>query len=193
MTAADLTATGAGHSLGTMSRLEQQLERLERQRHDLLARVEGMDDALLTRSPGEGQWSVIQVFCHLATAEEVSLGTIRKRTQEPAKLARAGLVNRLRSAVLTVALRSGVRFNAPQRTLEAMSEARSLAEARKHWDDVRAGWRELIASTPADVANKEVFKHPRVGLLSLPQTLTFMEEHVRHHTIQVERILAAVG
>jgi uncharacterized damage-inducible protein DinB len=189
-----LTAAGAEHSLAAVNPgLQQQLDRLERQRHDLLARVEGMDDALLNRSPGDGQWSVIQVFCHLATAEEVSLAGIRKRVQEPEKLARAGLVSRMKSVLLAVALRSGLRFTAPARTVEQLPDERSLADTRAHWDGVRGEWRELIASTPADVADKEVFKHPRVGLLNLDQALKFMAEHVRHHTPQVERILAAVG
>ncbi len=173
--------------------LQQQLDGLERQRRDLLARVDGMDDDVLNRSPGEGQWSVIQVFCHLATAEEISLSTIRKRIEEPEKAARAGIVNRLKSAVLTVALRSGLPFKAPRRTAEAIPEQRSLADTRVHWDEVRAGWQELVATIPADVADKEIFKHPRVGLLNLPQALKFMSEHVRHHAAQVERVLAAVG
>ncbi len=172
--------------------LQERLDRLEAQRAALFARLEGLSDERLNQRPGEGQWSVIQVLCHLTSAEEASLADVRKRIGEPEKLQKSGIVGALKSAVLTFALRSGLRFKAPARAAEVPDE-QSLKTTRQRWDAVRADWRSTIGSLPPELADKALFRHPRVGKISVAQALTFMRDHVEHHESQIDRILAAAA
>ena len=174
------------------SELQRQFERLEGCRAELLARIEGLDHARLNRRPGENQWSIIQVFCHLTKAEEFFLAYIRKKMKDRSNLRKAGFAGALRSAALTVALRSGLRFKAPARSPE-VPEQQDLATTRSDWDDVRAEWKATIDSFPAELAGQAVFRHPVAGRMSLAQGLRFMEEHILHHAKQIDRILARVA
>ncbi len=172
--------------------LLRQFERLEECRAELLSRIEGLDEPRLNRRPGENQWSVIQVICHLTRAEELTLVYIRKKMKYRSNLQKAGIAAALRSVALTVALRSGLRFKAPARSAE-IPEEQDLATTRGEWDRVREEWKATLESFPAELAGQAVFRHPVAGRLSLAQGLRFMEEHILHHAKQIDRILARVA
>ncbi len=174
------------------SDLLRQFERLEEDKSRLLRRTEGLDDAKLNQSPGENQWSVIQVFCHLMRAEELSLDYIQKKIKDRSRLQKAGLGSALRSAALALFLRSPLRFKAPARSAE-VPEAQDLPTTVSEWDRVRAEWRAMIAAFPVEIQDQAVFRHPVAGRMSLQQALRFMEEHIRHHAKQIDRILAQVA
>ena len=174
------------------SELRERFEHLEVLRAELFARLEGLDESQLNRRPGENQWSIIQVFCHLTKAEELSLAYIRKKMKAPSKLGKAGIVGALRSATVTLLLRSPVSFKAPARSAELPDE-QDLVTTRSEWDRVRAEWKTTIDSFPADLAGQAVYRHPVAGRMSFDQALRFMEEHIRHHARQVGRIRAQVA
>lgn len=170
--------------------LRQQLDRLETQRIALFSRVDDLDDDTLNRSPAEGQWSIIQVLSHLATAEKLSLVGIRKKLADRSGLHKAGIVEGLKSLVLTVALRLPLRIKAPARS-STVPERQDLEATRREWDEVRADWRETIDSFPPELVDQTIFKHPVVGPLNIAQALRFMYNHVDRHSKQIDRILHA--
>lgn len=169
----------------------QQFERLEEDKSRLFQQIEGLDDAQLNQRPGENQWSIIQVLCHLSKAEELSLIYIRKKMKDRSKLSKAGLGSTLRSAALALFLRSPLRFKAPVRSAE-VPEEQDLTTTVSEWDRVRIEWKAVIDSFPTEIQDQAVFRHPVAGRMSLSQALRFMEEHIRHHAKQIDRILAQV-
>ena len=170
-------------------RLRRRFDRLETQQAALLARLDGLGDDLLNRTPGEGEWSVIQVLCHLCLAEELSVGYMREKMKGTASA--AGLTHRLKSSLLSLALRSPLRFRAPGRSTEVPDwEALSVVAGR--WGAARRELEEILDDQPAEMVDRAIFKHPRVGMISLDQTLRFVEEHIAHHERQIERVLARV-
>ena len=116
------------------ARYESRFEKLEKQRAALFERVASLEAELLSRSPGEGEWSVAQVATHLAGAERRSLEYIRKKTQDPSRLWSAGLGAAARSLALTAALRSPLRFSVPPSVPEPAEHA-DWDVARREWDD----------------------------------------------------------
>ena len=81
-----------------------------------------------------------------------------------------------------------------QRALVEELPARAeLEPTRREWEEGRAGWKELVDSLPPEQARKAIFRHPVVGMLTLGQTLQFMDEHIKRHTGQVKRILRQVS
>ena len=173
------------------ARYESRFEKLEKQRAALFERVASLEAELLSRSPGEGEWSVAQVATHLAGAERRSLEYIRKKTQDPSRLWSAGLGAAARSLALTAALRSPLRFSVPPSVPEPAEHA-DWDVARREWDEVRADWRSFLADFPGELAGQAGFKHPRAGYQTMTQALRFMREHVHHHAKQVDRILARI-
>lgn len=172
--------------------LRRRFDRLEASRRALLDSVAELDEERLRRQPGEGRWSIIQVLGHVTLAEEATLAYLHKKMQDPSNVPAAGLNSLARLALLAAVLRSPLRRKAPARTADPPA-SRSLAEAREHWDRVRADWAAFLDSFPGDLLGRAVFRHPFVGRMSIAHTLGFMNEHLRHHAKQIERIRAALG
>jgi uncharacterized damage-inducible protein DinB len=165
--------------------------RLQDERSVLLAGVEGVDDDRLRRPGPAGAWSIVQILGHLTLAEQHTLAYIRRKMQDPS-LPRAGALSFWRMAIVATALRSPIRARAPERTANPEADC-TLAVVRERWDAVRRDWAQLVDTLPPALADRAIFRHPRVGMMSLAHTLAFMREHVRHHERQVQRRLADAG
>ena len=172
-----------------MDAVRSRWQRLQDERRVLLDSLIGVDDERLRRSGSDGAWSVIQILGHLALAEQHTLSYIRKKMQDPA-LPRAGALSFWRTAVVAIALRSPIRAKAPERTAHPDADC-TFPDVRARWDGVRRDWEELVNTLPPALADRAIFRHPRVGMMSLPHTLGFMYEHVRHHRRQVVARLAS--
>ena len=55
------------------------------------------------------------------------------------------------------------------------------------WKLLRKEIRAFLENIEEETAQKEIFRHPVVGRMSLLQGLAFMQEHLERHTRQVER------
>jgi uncharacterized damage-inducible protein DinB len=171
-----------------MDAVRSRWQRLQDSHRVLLDTLDGVDEDRMRRPGPDGGWSVIQIVGHLSLAEQHTLAYIRKKMQDPA-LPPAGALSFWRTAVVAVALRSPIRAKAPERTANPDADC-TIAAARERWDGVRRDWGELVATLPPALADRAIFRHPRVGMMSLPHTLAFMREHVLHHRRQVVRRLA---
>jgi len=170
--------------------LQQRFERLESTRRDVLARLEGHDRARLNRPRADGGWSALQVLAHVINAEAGTLRYISKKMQAGTSLPRAGPVSRLRLLALQVANASPLRFRAPAGTGDVPADVEP-GELFSRWDDVRAEWKQLLDDFPEELLDRVVLRHSMVGLIGLPDTLSFLQSHLDHHARQVERLLDA--
>ena len=168
-------------------------DRLEERKAKLFERLGGLSDEVLNRRPPDDGWSVIQVVAHLSLAEELSVRYLAKKLAEGgADAPRAGFGSAFRSGLLTLALRSPLRFKAPTRSTDVPERA-TFSEVAAHWDTVRSSLLATVEAVPPEVADRAIFKHPRAGRINLDQALSFMEEHFDHHLRQIDRVLAAVA
>jgi hypothetical protein len=165
--------------------LRGRFERLEEMRHATLARLEGRDAARLNRPRDDGGWSVLQILHHVITAEAGTRRYVSKKMLAGASLPRSGLASPLRLAVLRMANASPLRFRAPAGTGDVPTDI-DPAELVSRWAESRAEWRELLDGFPEELLDRMVFRHALVGLMGLPDTLSFLQSHLAHHARQVE-------
>lgn len=170
--------------------LRTRFDRLEERKSRLFERLQGVPDEVLNRPAPDGGWSIIQVLAHLSLAEDLSVRYIREKMKGTAP--RAGLGSALRSAVLSLALRSPLKFRAPAMSADVPERA-ALADVAASWDRIRLEMETVLDELPAEMLGRAAFRHPRAGRISLDQALRFMEDHFDHHLRQVEHRLAAVG
>lgn len=158
----------------------------------LLAAVEALPHP--SARPADGGWSGTQVVRHLLTAETGIVALLEKQVARPAaELPAAGLGEWLRGKLLSWQLgRAGKRFKAPTRLAEPAGEAVEVERLRREWTTLRQRLGRVLADFPASHTSRAVFQHPRAGWLTLPQTLRFFTDHVRHHQQQVGRLAAAL-
>lgn len=163
---------------------------LERARGALIAELRGYSDDALNAPPAPGAWSALQTVQHVIRAEQGTVAYVGKKTAHPEAVERAPLKATLRSAVLTLFLRSPLRFAAPPFTAEIPPRS-TLAETAALWETARGELEELLRTFPPELRGASVFRHPRLGPMRLPHALRFMREHLRRHRGQIDRALAA--
>lgn len=183
-------ARGRVGLLAVEPRLLERFERLERARAELVGRLSGIDEETLNRRPRDDAWSVVQVLHHVMLAEDLSVAYIERRLGE-AGSGRAGLMERLRSWALTIAMRSPFRFTAPPMAAE-VPERDSLRNVAARWEENRDRMREVFARIPAEAIDRAVYRHPVMGMMSIDHAVRFLEEHLAHHERQIDRTLEAV-
>jgi uncharacterized damage-inducible protein DinB len=164
-----------------------------RQVDRLLHRLEGIDDGRLNRRPAEGGWSALQTLHHLLLAEALSLHYVQKKLVYATDLEPSGWRHRFRSMLVTMSLRSPLRFRAPATiSAENLPEQSTLGEVREQWQVVRTDWTRFLQDLPDDVLQKAVYRHPRAGRLTWAGMLAFFRAHLSRHTRQIERALREV-
>jgi hypothetical protein len=175
-----------------MADLRAGFERMEATKADLLRSLASLDaETLNNRRSAASTWSILQVIAHLTKSEGGTLRYIKKKTQDPLALPRAGLVPWLRIGALVVGIRSPFKFKAPEGIAD-VPETGEFQAASLEWAEVREDWREFVEAFPPTLNDKLIFRHPFVGLLGPAQTMIFLNEHLGNHVRQIGRIRKAL-
>ena len=168
-------------------KLESKYLFLEKSRNRLLDELEGIDNTLLNTCPAEGKWSIGQIVAHLLQVEQLTLGYIQKKLNKEEELQTTSLKHMVRSVLLKVALGSGMKFKAPQVAANVPDEV-NLSSLRTQWDETRYKLEDMLTELPPDMLDKCLFRHPYAGMLSITQTLTFIQDHFNHHLTQIHHL-----
>ncbi|MFZ2900625.1 MAG: DinB family protein [Saprospiraceae bacterium] len=163
---------------------------LEQERMELfdLLRVRG--DEELNQTPGPGKWSAIQVMHHLIISEELSLKYVRKKLSFNPALQKAGFSEKFRRMLLKIYLGLPFKFKAPKGVNdEALPSHVSFSETAQRWDAIRSDLAGFLEGVPRDLFDKELYKHPAAGKMTLNGMLDFYLAHFRRHREQIIRML----
>lgn len=161
------------------------VDALDMELHELLSTLSQYQEQDLARKPGPHVWSPLQIMHHLLLSESLSLAYVRKKLSFNPKLAKAGVSNRFRSIALDIALKSPLRFTAASGTEAHDAAEWRFSDLQSDWTTHRSDLRTYILDLDDHWMNKEVYKHPYVGRLSLSQMLVFFRTHFRHHRRQI--------
>ncbi|MBL7806646.1 MAG: DinB family protein [Saprospiraceae bacterium] len=164
-------------------------DRLETQLDTLLRTVEPLSHAQQNSKPDAGSWSILQVFRHMMQSEGQILRYLRKKIQGSATAPKANLWSSIRSVVLNVAMRLPLKYKVPDAIRIDFDENYDFEKLSSEWKTLRVEMREFLETIDEETAQKEIFRHPVVGLMSLVQGLSFMQVHLERHTGQIERII----
>jgi hypothetical protein len=172
-------------------RLEAKYLRLEKTRNRLLDELEGLDEGLLNTSPAAGKWSLNQVVAHLVLVDKVTTEYVEQKSKQPETLRQASLSNIYKYILLKLALKSGMKFQAPA-MVATVPDTTSLLSLRRQWDVVRFKLEDVLTELPHPMLDKYIFKHPSAGYLTISQTLSFLQDHFDHHLEQVKQLKQAL-
>ncbi|MFD2998817.1 DinB family protein [Pontibacter toksunensis] len=168
-------------------KLEAKYLRLEKSRNLLLDELEVLDEGLLNTQTQEGKWSIIQHVAHLILVDRVTMGFVQHKLRKKEELASSSFTNYIKSFLLKLALQSGRKYKAPA-PVATVPDTAVLSDLRKEWDDVRFTLEDVLTETPDELLDKCLFKHPFAGPLTLPQTLTFLQDHFDHHLRIIQQL-----
>lgn len=168
-------------------KLEAKYLRLENTRNLLLDELEGLDESLLNTQILDGKWSINQHVAHLILVDRVTMGYVQHKLKKKEELTPSSISNHIKSFLLKLALQSGRKYKAPA-PVATVPDTAILSDLRKEWDDVRFTLEDVLTETPDDLLDKCLFKHPFAGPLTLPQTLTFLQDHFNHHLRIIQQL-----
>jgi hypothetical protein len=175
-----------------MADLKSGFEKMEAAKAELLQGLAALDAATLNRKPDAATWSILQVIAHLTKSEAGTLQYIRKKTQDPAALPKAGILPWFRLAALVAGIHSPLKFKAPKSTAD-VPETGDFQAASLAWAEVRQDWRGFLDAFPDGLRDRVIFRHPFVGMLGPAQVMIFLDQHLGNHTRQIARIRKALG
>jgi uncharacterized damage-inducible protein DinB len=167
---------------------------LDEQRAGLRAAVAGVPARYHATSPGDGQWSVLDVLEHLVIVEG-RVGTMLEKHLSEAKAAglRADadlspILPQLNLAIFTDRTRKIKGSAAVQ-----PKSGRQLDELWESLDGCLATIRQLLASADGLRLTEVMMPHPIFGPLDLYTWFAFIGSHEARHAAQIREIGAAVA
>jgi hypothetical protein len=175
-----------------MNDLKSGFEKMEATKATLLKSLATLDPATLNRKPAAATWSILQVIAHLTRSEAGTLQYIKKKTQNPAALEKAGIVPWFRIAALVAGINSPMKFKAPKSTAD-VPEVGDFQAASLAWAEVREDWRGFIETFPQVLHDRVIFRHPFVGMLGPAQVMIFLNQHLGNHVRQIAGIRKTLG
>lgn len=171
-------------------KLKSAFQELENARLQMQHVAEGCDERQQYYKPSDHEWSIVQVMTHLMNAEQAILTYIRGKISNPVQLKKAGFQSGLRSLLVSLALKYVKKLKAPA-IVANPTDTLNFGQVKQAWSEGRDQLRKLLEEMPDELIDKEIFRHPRAGMMNIYQTLIFMREHVQHHMAQIRRLEAA--
>ena len=175
------------------AKLLRRLDRLDAATERLLDEMSLVDEPLLRRAPVEGAWTPLETLRHLNLAERTSVDYLRYKLDGEAVMPRLGVRNWVGGKLLSLALASPLKFDAPPHTDARRDDAPAPTALQPLADESRAlrrALRALLGEAPQEWSARAVFRHPSAGRMNLADMLRFFAVHQRRHAKQIRRALA---
>lgn len=159
------------------------LRRLDSIHSELLNTIVSIDDPLFSRSPSENEWSVAEIVHHLCLVERRVLKELEKELANPPRKLSA-----LRRLVPTSIVASRLlRVKAPKAMNPVDPPARN--EIIENYNEARNKLKELCATHGHQRLKQVIFKHPFLGQIDGPATISFVGYHEIRHFKQIKEVL----
>ena len=169
--------------------LKSEFDNLENQLDKLLQTVKQLTNEQQNFKPDTSSWSILQVFRHMMQSEGQILKYLRKKILGIATTRNASLGAKLRSAVLNIAMHLPLKYKVPDAIKIDFEENYDYEKLTSDWKYLRKEIKDFLENVDEKASQKEIFRHPVAGRMSLLHGLSFMQEHLERHTKQVERIM----
>jgi len=172
-------------------KLLHKLDLLNKNMEDILAYAGSCPEEDFNAAPSQGKWSPSQIINHLILSEKYSLGYCRKKLSFSPILKKAGMVSEFKSWLVQSYLLSPFKYKAPKGiSTEDLPPADTLFSVTQKWKEVRKELESFLREVPEEYLDKEVYKHPFGGRLSLSGMLLFFHAHFKNHEGQIKRALS---
>lgn len=171
-------------------KIENSISQLDAKLEKLINNLQSYDTEALNYSPSQERWSPTQIMNHLILAEKLSLDYCRKKLSFKPDLAKAGMMSAIRTTMIRAYLFSPLKIKAPAFiSTPVLPTEDTLEHISKSWWKVRKELKIFIQEVPMKYIDKEVYKHPFGGRLSLLGMIKVMDAHFENHRRQIIKIL----
>ena len=158
---------------------------------NLLDDLEAYSHEALNNKPSVDSWSAAQVMYHLMLSENYALQYCKKKLGFKPTLKKAGIGAKVRSLIVQGYLLSPIKVKAPKAVASPMlPKEGDLISIAKKWREQRREMGDFLNSIPVEYLDKEVYKHPLGGRLSLAGMIDFLDAHFQNHKKQIFKAIS---
>ena len=170
--------------------LQKEFNLLQKELRVLLEEMKAHSNAVLNKKPAPDKWSTLQVLYHLQISEEGSLKYIKKKLSFNPELENVDFRSKIREKGINIYLGLPIKFKAPpQVSDDALPETSEFWTLATKWRDQREELGAFLETIPKDLVNKQIYKHPAAGRMSLLGMLKFFRAHTKRHKKQINKNL----
>jgi len=166
--------------------LLKKFQQLESSKTALLESLNELSDKQVNQPTENGKWSIAQILFHVWLGERYSLQYMQKKIHDVDSLGKSGFKESFKSAMLKVALRLPVKYKAPKSISHDILAEIEWEKFLANWSKTREELYQFLEQMPEKAIPLNIFRHPRIGLININQTLQFYQEHFDHHLPQVK-------
>ncbi len=170
------------------TKLQHLFDSLERERDTLIATLKNLSTDKQQHAP-EGKWSIQQILAHLIAAEKLSIMYLHKKMLGIKEAEDTGALEEIKMVLLQISQRLPLKFKAPRVVVENTPAYATFEELTADWDKTRSELKTLLEKFDDTQIKKKIYKHVRAGRLNIQHALMFFQEHIIHHTPQINRLL----
>jgi len=169
--------------------MQRHFDELEQTRLNVLAELAPLGPRQLRTRPGEGKWCLEEVVEHLVMAEREVLLHPRDPFAKPAR--KSGVRSQLMLGVVLLVLQLNLPVPVP--SAEMLPTGRkSLPALIQEWEQLRACLARFLKHVTPATMHWQVFFHPIVGMIDVPQALRLARFHLLHHAHQIYEIITFI-
>ncbi len=172
----------------TKSETQQQFQKIEEERNAFLNKLSKFSNEQLNKKPSQSAWSALDVVEHLIKSEYYSLKYIEKKMSFNPSFEKAGLKTNFRYLMIKISMWSPFSITAPV-AVSQFSSSGNFEKLKLEWNKEREKLALFLEKCTSDLFDKEVYKHPAVGKITVPQMLKFFSLHFHRHKKQAIRTL----
>ncbi|MCA6078568.1 DinB family protein [Fulvivirga sedimenti] len=168
--------------------LQKKLNQLNDSLQNLLTDMDKTESSILIQKHSPEKWSPVQILYHVKLSEQLSIGYLSRKIQVIDTLPKTSFRQTYRSWLLTLALRSPLKFKAPS----VVSEIPDIPDyniLKLEYNDLRTELEKVMSGIQPDQVNRSIMKHPRSGPINILQTMDFFQSHFQHHERQIRNLI----
>jgi uncharacterized damage-inducible protein DinB len=168
-----------------------QVKEINQLHRSYLDKSRNLSQEQFNKKPGPDQWSIAQTLYHIWFASDFTHKFMEKRIQEKKVTTRTTLKTAYRNVLLHLFLALPIKFKAPK-AVSVIPDEITFDELENSFKQIHANFESFLQRFPAELEDKEIFKHPRIGYINAGQTFSFIKAHALHHKPQIENLLKTV-
>ena len=163
-------------------------DKLEDQLINIIQSLKDLEPDALAFRISDDKWSILQILQHLVLSEKLSMMYLAKKWKYSQDLPQKTLITLFRSWALLISIRSPIPLKAPAR-VNVFDQDKTSVEIIREWQLIRSEMKDFLEKLPVKVFDKELYKHPAVGKLTLDHMLEFFYAHCKRHHKQIIKII----
>ncbi len=173
-----------------LPKLQLQFKQIEQLKSDLIESLDQINEDQLQFRIQPDSWNRLQVVQHLVIVEERTLAYMEKKINSFPDAKNIEWTASIRSAFLILIQRLPFKYKVPTKRVAPEGDL-VYSDLKQEWQSIRQKLQNFLEQFTTENVHFPILRHPIVGMLSIPQTLRFIEEHFKRHLKQFGRISAA--